>query len=609
MLRTRTALLGMAALATVLGLTAPTTSSATFTSRTTNAASTFTSAADWTPPTVAVTSPGSSVSGSVTVATTAADADSGLASVVLEYLAPGAASWTTLCTATSAPWSCAWDTTKVADGPVSLRATATDRAGYSTQSDPVSTIVANRLTVTLSDPGSFVRGVTALSGAIYGANGVLYTVTVEASPSGTTKWATVCTQRNVGSAFSCAWDTVTGKYAGSYDLRATATATTGGTTFVSAVVPDVTVDNVLPTVATTDPGGTLSGTVTLAAAASDADSGIAQVQLQYAASGTPGPTWTTACTLTTSPYSCRFDTTKLANGRYDVRAVATDAAGNVATSPAITGRTVDNTVSSVAVEDPGAYLTGTVTLRATASAAGGVQSVVIQRALSGTNAWLQVCAITTGTSPYSCPFASTTVADDLYDFRAVLTDTAGRTLTSAVVSARRVDNTALRGYDVQAANGGTSPGRLESGDTLTLTYTDAVKLATITPSFTGATLGVTVRLRDGAGLGLSSQDDTLDVAIGGAVVNLGTVNLREDYVRSGKVVTFAATMSATTVAAGSANRTVVTLRLGASSGGGLRTAATAQAMVWTPASSVTDAYGTACSAAPTTELGTLDRDF
>jgi hypothetical protein len=262
------------------------------------------------------------------------------------------------------------------------------------------------------------------------------------------------------------------------------------------------------------------------------------------------------------------------------------------------------------MEDPGAYLTGTVTLRASASASSGVASVVIQRAPSGTTTWTTVCTITTGTSPYSCPWSSTTVGDGLYEFRAVLTDTAGRTTTSTTVTSRRVDNTALRGYDVQATNGGATLGRLEQNDTLTLTYTDTVKTSSITPAFTGAAMAVQLRVRDGGLLGLTPKDDTVDVLVGGSVINLGSIDLKDDYVKGGKTATFNATMSATTVAAGSANRTVVTIRLGAlAAGNGLRTASTTPSMVWTPSAAATDLYGTASSAAPVTELGAADKDF
>ena len=607
MLRTRTLLLMMATLVAVLGGTLPGLSSASFTSQTTNTGSTFAAAADWTPPTVTMTSPGSAVSGTATVSATASDADSGLASVLIEYLAPNASSWTSLCTATSSPWSCSWDTTKVADGSYSLRATATDKAGNTAVSDPVTTTVANNLTVVLADPGSYVRGSAPLSGAIYGGGGTSYTVTIEYLPAGSTSWKTLCTSLLVTSTFGCTWLT-TGYPNGSYDLRATATA--GRTSATSNLVSGTMVDNTAPAVTMTDPGTPLSGTVTLAAAASDADSGVNQIVVQYAVGGLLD-TWTTACTLTASPYSCRFDTTRLTDGSYSFRAVATDAAGNGSTSASVTGRTVDNSVSSVSMEDPGAYLSGTVTLAASASAGSGVRSVVIQRAPSGGSTWTTVCTIIRATTPYSCPFDTTAVADGLYDLRAALTDGNGKVTTSATLAARRVDNTALRGYDIQATNGAATLGRIEANDSLTLTYTDTVKPSSISAGFTGAALSVQVRVRDGGVLGLSAKDDTLDVLVGGVVVNLGSVDLKEDFVKNGKTVLVNATMTATTVASGAANRTVVTLKLtsitsGASS---VRTVSSAQPMVWSPSTSATDPYGTACSGAPVTELGTLDKDF
>jgi hypothetical protein len=357
----------------------------------------------------------------------------------------------------------------------------------------------------------------------------------------------------------------------------------------------------------TDPGSPLRGTVTLAATATDAESGVASVQLQWQKSGTS--TWTTACTLTIDPYTCRFDTTKLADGTYSFRSVAFDAIDNSSISTPVGNRLVDNTVSAVSMEDPGAYLLGTVTLSASASSTAGVTSVRIERAPSGTTTWTTVC--TTTAAPYSCSWNTANVADGLYDFRAVLVDGKGVTTTSAAVTGRRVDNSPLRGYDVQAVNGGASAGRLDAGDVLRLTYTDAIAPGSVTTGWTGSSMPVTVRLRDGNLLGLGSKADTVDVQRSGAAVNLGSVNLKGDFIKSNKTVSYNATMTLGSVTVNGVAASVVTLTLGSVSGTsqGLRTSAALTTMVWTPAAAVTDRNGQATSVAPVTESGPADRDF
>jgi hypothetical protein len=68
---------------------------------------------------------------------------------------------------------------------------------------------------------------------------------------------------------------------------------------------------------------------------------VTTVTIERAPTGTS--TWTTICTDTSSAYSCALDTTALADGGYDFRATATDAAGNTATSTILANRVVDNT--------------------------------------------------------------------------------------------------------------------------------------------------------------------------------------------------------------------------------------------------------------------------
>ena len=586
----------------LLWVAAPNAAHAVYTSQTTSRI-VIGAASDWTAPSVTLADPGSSVTGSVVLAATASDPESGIQSVAIEYLAANG-TWTPICGTTSAPYTCTWNTTTVVDGTYDLRARAVDNAGFATTSATVRTTVANNLLVVLASPGDVVRGTQSLQSTLHNTGGISYAVRVEYRLSETTAWKTLCS--NLTAPYTCSWNTTT--FANDYyDLRTVATS--GSTTVASAVVTDVLVDNLAPTVTMLDPGTPLSGTRTFEAAATDAHSGVAQVAVQQAPAGTTS--WTTLCTVTAAPYSCRFDTTRLVDGSYSFRAVATDVAGNTTTSSPIGPRVVDNTVSAVSVEDPGTYLSGAVTVIASASSTAGVTSVRVQRAASGTTGWVDLCTDTT--APYSCLWDTTAVADGLYDLRAVLTDGAGRTTTSAIVSARRVDNSPLRGFDVQTTNGGGSPGKLDTGDSVAFTFTEQVALTSITPGWSGAALPVTLRLRDGNLVGGNGKTDTLDVLRStnpATPVNLGSANLREDYLKGNKTVLYNATMTATTVQVNGATATRVTVVAGAlSAGNGLRTVNNPTAMIWSPSASAVDLYSRPASTAPVTELGISDREF
>lgn len=467
-------------------------------------------------------------------------------------------------------------------------------------------------TVTITSPadGVYLRGTsTTVTADVTVGSSPISSVVIQRSPSDANTWTTICTDTT--SPYSCAW---TFGSDGDYDLRAVVTDSAGRQA-TSALV-GVTVDMTAPAVSLTDPGSPLRGTVLLAATASDATSGVASVLIQRSPWG--ANTWTTVCTVTATPYSCYLDTTTLTSGSfYDFRAVATDVAGNTATSATVQKRLVDNTVSSITMLDPGAYLRSTVTLSAVAAAPLGVTSASIQIAPSGTTTWTTLTGCTfaaptaTTSTTFSCLWNSASVVDGLYDFRAVLVDGGGTTTISAAIIGRRVDNLALRGVDVQATNGGATVARLENGDSISFTYSEAVNPTSLVAGWTGATQSAAVRVRDGGVLTprLSASDDTLDVFVTtalGTAVNLGSVNLRGDYVKGGKTAVFNATITATAVN----NQTVVTVRFGSlASGGGLRTAGGTPSMVWTPSAAAKDLAGNPCSASPAGETGTVDKDF
>lgn len=573
-------------------------SGATFTDVSASTA-TVRAATDWTPPTVSVRQPAGTLKDTVTLTADAADGETGIGSVTIQFL-PANGSWTSLCTATTTPYSCPWNTKTVTDGSYDLRARATDHAGYTAVSAIVSTTVANSLLVVLASPGEVVHGTVTLSAQVHNPGLLTWSVRIEYAAAGSGSWKPVCT--SLATPYTCSWAT-TSLANQEYDLRAVAVS--GLSTYTSASIANVLVDNLAPSVAVVAPASPARGTVTLAATAADAHSGVAEVRLQYAAAG--GSTWTTACVLHADPFSCPFDTTRIPDGGYSLRAVATDTAGNATTSAAVAW-TVDNTVSSVSLEDPGAFLSGTLTLRANAASTSGVTSLRIQSTPSGSSAWTDACTVTV--APYTCAWTTTTVADGPYDLRAVLVDGHGAVTTSTVVAGRTVDNSPLRAYDVQTVGGAGTTGRLDQGDAIVLTYTDQVAPGTVSPGWTGAALAVTVRVRDGNLLGQNAKADVLDVLRGGATVHLGQVGLREDFVRSNKTVQFTATMTAGTTTVAGLTVSTVTLVLGTPSGtSALRTVSTAPTLVWTPSASATDLTGRPCSAAPATERGTADKDF
>ncbi|MGX6447514.1 Ig-like domain-containing protein [Patulibacter sp. S7RM1-6] len=378
-------------------------------------------------------------------------------------------------------------------------------------------------------------------------------------------------------------------------LGAAATVAPSGATFTSHSVNGsngikAVEDWVPPTVSVTDPGASLRGTVTLSATASDARSGVAKVVLQVARDGSGS--YADVCTATSRPWSCTWDSRTVRDGRYRVRAVATDADGNVATSAAVTDRVVDNTAPTGALVAPATPLeAGEVTLSATAAdATSGVRSVTIQRAAAGSGAWTDVCV--QRSAPYTCTWAA---EPGTYDLRAVVVDAAGNRTTTAVVADRVVADTvrptavAVRSADV---DGGTA-GRLDTGDTLTLRYSERMALGSIVRGWTGGT-SPAFAVRVGAGGWFGTSDDALSFAASGSgpAPALGTIDLGSgDWVSIFSSLRFQATATAATVD----GATEVTITLGARSGSGNRATVGPVRLGWQPAAGATDLAGNAAA--------------
>ena len=184
-------------------------------------------------------------------------------------------------------------------------------------------------------------------------------------------------------------------------------------------------DSTPPTVSVTAPssGATLSGAVTISAAASD-DGGISRVE--FLVDGA------LLASDTTSPYSASWSTTATSNGTHSLSARAFDAAGNQATSAAVSvtvnNGTADTTPPTVSVTAPsaGATVSGNVTISAAASDNVGVSRVefFVDGALLASDT----------TSPYSASWSTTTASNGTHSLSTRAFDAAGNQATSAAIS-------------------------------------------------------------------------------------------------------------------------------------------------------------------------------
>ena len=194
-------------------------------------------------------------------------------------------------------------------------------------------------------------------------------------------------------------------------------------------------DTTPPTVAITSPnnGTTVSGMATVTATATDpagTSSGdtVGVKSVQFRADGA-----NTGPAVTTAPYKYALDTTTLSNGTHMLTAVATDGAGNTATSTGVSV-TVSNGsggggTPTVSITSPGngASVSGTVSITANATGSVGISSV--QFLIDGSNA-----GSADTTSPYSYSWNTTGVANGSHTLTATAKDTAGYQGSSAAVS-------------------------------------------------------------------------------------------------------------------------------------------------------------------------------
>ncbi len=267
------------------------------------------------------------------------------------------------------------------EGDYDLRAAVTDSSGQTGYSPVVPVVVDADQSSVDNPPHPTYVGLQGLPRAVSGNVKLLAapehdgdiaivpsSLSFQISPAGAGEWSTIgsavepeldgagnpVTDSNGEPQFTTTLNT-TLLANGAYDLQvADQSPSDSQYMFVSNIIT-VVVDNTPPTVTLENPGTSLSGVQTLSAAAAASGVAIASVSFQEAPSGSGA--WSTIGLVTSAPYTYGFDTRNLKNGRYDLRAVATDMAGNTATS-VVTGVSIDNPTATAAA--PSFTITDTV---------------------------------------------------------------------------------------------------------------------------------------------------------------------------------------------------------------------------------------------------------
>lgn len=436
------------------------------------------------------------------------------------------------------------------------------------------------------DEGWVLQGTVPLRATASDGESDISSLTIEVRRAGAGPWTSVCTE--AGSSADCAWDT-TRVTDGTYEVHSRATDGAGYS--ATSPIARATVRNNL-TVTLVSPEPFVRGTVQLPATVAGTGGTAYPVQILRRGAG---QSWTLACAGT----DCTWDTAGLPTGTYELMARVVVNEQVLAVSPVVS-TTVDNTGPQVAMQDPGARLSGSVTFTATATDGhSGVESVQIQYLRSGESTYRELCTVTA--PPFSCVVDTRTFANGTYAFRALAVDRVGNEAVANPVEGRLVNNSPFSAVDIQAENGG-QPGLVDAGDTITYTFNQPVAFDSVLPGWNGATRAVDVVL----GPGRDNDDNTVEVHL----TNLGTVHLNQNYLPGGgKSLKFKGQMSASALADGGMQ---IRVALTTTDTHPSQRSLGAGNLTWVPSAQLRSAVGTAItlpSAGFVLETGPQDVDF
>ena len=273
-------------------------------------------------------------------------------------------------------------------------------------------------------------------------------------------------------------------------------------------------------------------------------------------------------------------------------ASATNAAASFATATKF-----PPTVTLTAPADGSATNDTTPLISGTADNATGDSTTVTAKIYSGTSATGSPVQTKTGSrSGTSYSFSLTTaLAQGTYTAVVTQTDTSSNTGTSNA-NTFTVDTTAPTATNITATNktGGTA-GKIESGDTVTFTYSEPIASSSVWSGWNGSSTSVKVTFTDSF-----SADTFAVVTATTGTINLGSVATNGNYVSAN--TTFTSTM----VRSADGASIVVTLGTPTSV---QSTPVTAKNMKWTVGAGITDLAGNAIATPASYTETVSDVDF
>ena len=433
-----------------------------------------------------------------------------------------------------------------------------------------------------------------LSGTAGTAGGDLATITVRVYSGASTAGTLLQTRTATASAGAWSVAATTLPSNGQYTVQATQSDAAGNAGTSAAVT--FTYDTVAPAVPTvTAPSTwvtTLTPTITGTAANGTGDNTTVTVEILSGATVVQ----TLAAPRSGTTWSIVVPTALTEGAAYTVRARQGDAAGNTSANSAALGFTVDTLAPAVTLTTPANPAYTNVTTPALSGAAGnatGDSTTVTVKIYNAGGTLLQTLTPTRTGATWSATAAA--LAQGTYTAQASQTDSAGNVGTSTT-NTFTVDTTRPTATSISAAGG--TLGRIETGDVVTFTYSEAIAPASVLAGFTGAATPVRVRVAN------SGNKDVMTILDGSGAAN---VRLATQVTLSANFVTATTTWAATMTQSADQKSFVITL--GAPDvAGTTKTVGASKNMVWSFAGAVTDLAGNAILAGNYTE-NVADTDF